>query len=333
VLDGWSTPTIVVEFLAFYRAEYRGTSVQLPTPRPFRDFIAWLAERDMAAAERYFRRALAGYAGAPPLQPLLRPPELRRRGERYGDLGRLVPAERTGELQAFARRHHLTLSTLVQGAWALLLSQLGASSDVVFGVTVSGRPAALAGVEEMVGMFINTLPVRLRIPATVPLLSWLHEHQEHHAELGEYEHTPLTKIQQWCPPLPGAALFESIVVFENYPEPAPRGEKESGDLDLGEFRFWIRESFPLILVVGPAAELSLRLKHDAGLYRSAALADLLADLEALLLQFLAAPAAPLASFVEWLDVRLAERRETLRQEIRKTRHERLLNATRRRGEP
>jgi amino acid adenylation domain-containing protein/non-ribosomal peptide synthase protein (TIGR01720 family) len=332
VLDGWSMPIVFEEFRALYRAHRRGGDVQLPARRPFRDYVAWLAERDQAAAERYFRRTLAGYAGAPVLQALLQPPGLRRQGQSYGDVGRLVSAERTAELHAFARRHHLTLSILVQGVWALLLSRLSDSLDVVFGVTLAGRPAALGGVEEMVGMFINTLPVRLQLTAATGLVTWLREHQVRHAELGEYEYTSLSRIQQWCPPLLGTALFESIVVFENYPEPAAK-QDESDGLAMSGFRYRIRETFPLILEVGPGAELSLRLKHDTGLYESAALADLLTDFEALLLAFLAAPEAPLASFAELLDSRTAARRETLRQGLREKRYERLQHATRRPGEP
>jgi amino acid adenylation domain-containing protein/non-ribosomal peptide synthase protein (TIGR01720 family) len=331
VLDGWSTPMLFAELLALYRALRRGEKADLLPRRPFRDYIAWLAARDLTAAERYFRGTLGGYAGASPLEPLLLPEERRKQGERYAAVRALLPRQQTADLHGFARRHHLTLSTVVQGAWALLLARLGGSPDVVFGVTVSGRPATLLGVEEMIGMFINTLPVRLQAGRDVTLVPWLRAHQERQAELPEHEHTPLAKIQQWCQTPAGAALFESIVVFENYPEPARTGE--GSGLESGGFQYWIRETFPLILDVGPAAELSLRLKYDEGLYQTAALADALTDLEALLGQFVATPEAPLASFLGLLDTRASARQEARRQELRESRFEGLQRAARRRGEP
>jgi amino acid adenylation domain-containing protein/non-ribosomal peptide synthase protein (TIGR01720 family) len=330
VLDGWSTPMLFADLFALYQASRRGVEAELPARRPFRDYIAWLGERDMAAAERHFRRVLRGYAGASPLAPLLLPPELRRRGESLGDVRRLLSVAGTAELKDFARHHRLTLNTLVQGAWALLLGRLGGDPDVVFGATVGGRAAALAGAEEMIGMFINTLPVRLPIEPGRLLVTWLREHQQRQAEIDEHAHTPLAKIQQWCPPRRGAALFDSIVVFENYPQPAGGSVEQSG-LEMGHFRYWIREGFPLILDVGPGAELSLRLKFDDGLYQGAAAAEALADLEALLAGFVAAPAAPLASFAALLEARAEERHERRRRDLREVRHQRLRQAARRRG--
>ena len=128
-----------------------------------------------------------------------------------------LSAATTAALQTFARQQQLTLNTLVQGAWALLLSRYSGEQDVVFGVTVSGRPATLAGVEAMVGLFINTLPLRVQDNPTQPLLSWLHALQTRQAEARQYDYTPLVQIQNWSEVPRGHALFESLLVFENYP--------------------------------------------------------------------------------------------------------------------
>src|SRR5205085_2478130 len=122
----------------------------------------------------------------------------------------------TAALQALARRHQLTLSTLVQGAWALLLSRYSGEREIVFGVTSSGRPADLTGSEAMVGLFINTLPLRVRVPSGLSLIPWLKDFQGRLVELRQYEYSSLMQVQEWSEVRRGSALFESIFVFENY---------------------------------------------------------------------------------------------------------------------
>src|SRR5205085_4004820 len=118
-------------------------------------------------------------------------------------------------LQSLARQHRLTLNTLIQGAWALLLSRYSGEEEVLFGATVSGRPATLEGVESMVGLFINSLPVRVKVFPHEPLLSWLERLQEEMVELREYEYSSLVQIQGWSEVPRGTPLFESIVVVQN----------------------------------------------------------------------------------------------------------------------
>src|SRR5262249_47056450 len=136
---------------------------------------------------------------------------------RFGEVRLSLSEADSSALAAFARKHHLTLSTLVHGAFALLLARYSGESDVVFGVTVSGRDAPLSGIDTMVGMFINTIPVRLRVPEEQDAIGWLEAVQGLEAELREHEHAPLARVQALSAVPRGTPLFEALVVFENYP--------------------------------------------------------------------------------------------------------------------
>ncbi|MCP4567752.1 MAG: non-ribosomal peptide synthetase, partial [FCB group bacterium] len=153
LLDGWSTPQVIRELFEHYRALAAGSEVHLPEPRPYRDYIAWLADREQTAAEAFWRRALDGL-GEPTLLASGR--VAGASGDAapsgYGDAELGLSEATTQALQDLAQGHRLTLNALFQAVWALLLSRYAGAGDVVFGITVSGRPAALGGVETMVGM-------------------------------------------------------------------------------------------------------------------------------------------------------------------------------------
>ncbi|MBN0480930.1 hypothetical protein JTM48_34670, partial [Pseudomonas aeruginosa] len=133
-----------------------------------------------------------------------------------GQFQRSLPPARTARLKTFAQRHAVTLNTLVQAAWSLLLQRYTGQDTVVFGATVAGRPAELAGIERQIGLFINTLPVIATPLPQQSLASWLQAVQGENLALREFEHTPLYDIQRWAGQ-GGEALFDNILVFENYP--------------------------------------------------------------------------------------------------------------------
>ncbi|HEU0079301.1 MAG TPA: amino acid adenylation domain-containing protein, partial [Longimicrobiaceae bacterium] len=191
LLDGWSVPLVMGEVFAAYAALLAGREPDLPPARPYREYVAWLAGQDSAAAEAFWREELRGI-GSPTRLGI----DLGPGGERgpQGVRELALPAEATEALRSLARRHGLTLNTLVQGAWAVLLSRYSGEEDVVFGATTSGRGAGLPEMESRVGLFINTLPVRVRVSAHAPLLEWLGELQERQAEMRAVEHTPLTEV-------------------------------------------------------------------------------------------------------------------------------------------
>jgi amino acid adenylation domain-containing protein/non-ribosomal peptide synthase protein (TIGR01720 family) len=213
LVDGWSEPKILEEVFAAYAALCDGRQPAL-APRPsYRRYIEWLREQDRGPAESFWRRHLAGFTrpNRLPADPAAEGPE----GNAEEELA-LAPAF-LEKLREVSRGSGLTLNTLLQGAWALVLGQACGDRDVVLGVTVSGRPAELPGSDEMVGMFINTLPLRARLAPEARLLPWLRALQEHTAELLQHESSHLVEIQGWSEVPRGLPLFETIVVCMNQP--------------------------------------------------------------------------------------------------------------------
>jgi amino acid adenylation domain-containing protein/non-ribosomal peptide synthase protein (TIGR01720 family) len=218
ILDGWSAALVLQEVAARYDAARDGSTLALPAPRPFRDFLAWLDRCDDDAAERHWRAALKDVAGPTPLGVDGIHPE---RG--HAARTTVVDPELSAALASSARRTGVTLNTFVQGAWALLLARYSGHDDVVFGVTVSGRPPGLAGVESMVGLFINTVPLHVEVPDSVAASAWLQELQASQVRGRAFEHTPVSRIQRWSDVPAGTPLFESAVVFRNHPGADPAG--------------------------------------------------------------------------------------------------------------
>ncbi|MFY9555517.1 MAG: amino acid adenylation domain-containing protein, partial [Blastocatellia bacterium] len=288
VMDGWSQPLVLKEVLAFYDAFCNGRELDMPIGRPFRDYVDWLQRQDLVRAREFWRNTLKGFT----VPTRIRVPRViqdsRSQGEAQGEYRMRLSAETTSSLQTLARQNQLTMNTLVQGAWALLLSRYSGESDVVFGAVVSGRPADLAGVETMTGNFINTLPVRVQIPPDKQLIPWLKGIQEQQAEARQYEYSPLAEIQRWSEAPRNSQLFESILAFENYPvdrlmRQGPASRRASIH-HAGE-----RTNYPLTVVVAPDEQFAVRFDFDGRQFGSATIARMAGHLRALLEAFAASP--------------------------------------------
>jgi len=218
LLDGWSLPQLLSEIFASYELLAKGKHPHWQPVRPYRDYIIWLQQQDASQAERFWRKYMSGFKTPTPL-PLCSAHHLTTRGKErgHGDLKLLLTPEATAALGKIARTYQLTLNSVVQGAWALLLSRYSGCSDVVFGATVSGRPAELEGVERMLGLFINTLPVRVQVSNHAKMCEWLRALQESNAEARQYEYSPLSEVQRWSDIEKGQPLFDSLFAFVNYP--------------------------------------------------------------------------------------------------------------------
>ncbi|HKV12758.1 MAG TPA: amino acid adenylation domain-containing protein [Thermoanaerobaculia bacterium] len=280
LMDGWSVPLVLREVAAAYRAFSAGEPLELPEARPYRDYIAFLQARDPGPAEELWRRILAGFT-VPTVLPVERREASASPVEERGREQVRWPATSFAGLEAFARRHQLTVHTLVQGAWALLLGRYSGSDDVVFGSVVSGRPPQLAGVESMAGLFINTLPVRVQMPPRASVLPWLQSLQAEQLALREVEHTPLVQVQRWSEVPPGTPLFDTLLVFENYPVD-PRIGQGLGALQIRRVEAVEHTSYPLNLLAAASGELSLTLEHDASRFEAATICALRLHLEQLL---------------------------------------------------
>jgi hypothetical protein len=286
LLDGWSGTLISRDIISFYRALSRGDDLRLPNPHPYRDYIAWLQQQDLASAEEYWREVLKGFTTATPLIPNNVPALTRNLQKRaYYACNIRLSTDETVRLRDAARKHRLTLNTLVQGAWAWVLSRYSGQQDVVFGATVSGRPPELAGVEEMVGVFINTLPVRVRVAPEMPVADWLWRLQKEQSETRQYEYSPLSRIQGWSEVKRGRPLFQSIVVFENFPvttsSSLPANHPGPGGWDI-RYLILVKESYPLTLAADPGSQLLLEIKYDTSLFDAATIRHMSKHLETLL---------------------------------------------------
>ncbi len=264
LLDGWSMSLLFKEVFERYDALHRGAQAQFVPTRPYRDYIAWLKRRkrqDQQNAETFWRLTLKGFSSATPLAVYCATPGQIEVRPTHQELGLSLPVSLTVALQEAAKQHQLTLNTFVQGAWALLLSRYSGEDDLVFGSVVSGRPPDLKGVEAMIGLFINTLPVRAQIPLHASSRSWLEALQDSQAKSRQFEYVSLLQIQEWSEIPRPRPLFESVVVFENYPVAESLEEGFEGfavsDIQLEE-----RASYPLALIAVPGAELQLRIAYD-----------------------------------------------------------------------
>ncbi len=309
ILDGWSAALVLREVAAAYEALARGAEPALETRRPFRDYVAWLRQQDLGAAEACWRQTLAGFVEPTTIGIDRSPGRTVAPGDHYAEAAAVLPEDLTASLQELARRQRLTLNTLVQGAFALTLARYSAERDVVFGNTTAGRPTTLPGAEGMIGCFINTLPARARIDPGQDLAGWLRDLQEAQLELRRFEHSPLSEIRRWSG-LPGdRPLFSAILVFENYAADASAG-KGSG------WEAHQRTHFPLTLAAWPGPRLELRAGFYTDRFEAAAVVRLLRHLEGVLRTFSAAtpgltlgglPALPESErhqlLAEWNDTR------------------------------
>ncbi|MFE3784986.1 amino acid adenylation domain-containing protein, partial [Amycolatopsis sp. NPDC059090] len=297
LLDGWSVFGILSDVVALLRGE------EPPARPPFRDYAAWLAAQDEERAEEHWRTELAGATPTP--LPLERPAVRTHTSSSTGRIPVELDDETSTAVYAFARRHRLTVNTVVQGAWAALLARYSGETEVCFGATVSGRPAELPGADDIPGIFINTLPVRVRLDGTRGVADWLRDLQAAQAESRRFGHVGLTKLQAWSG---GGSLFDSIVVFENYPI-----DEVS---QLRDVRAAERTSYPLGVVAYPGRRLSMILTHDPERIGGTAAARLAEHLEALVRGMIAAPHEPVSRvpMLSETEVQqlLAERNETAR---------------------
>ncbi|QYX31220.1 non-ribosomal peptide synthetase [Sphaerospermopsis torques-reginae] len=260
ILDGWSLPVIFKEVLTIYQATCQRVPHALPPLPPYRHYIQWLASRNQAKAKQFWQQHLAGISTSTRLGWEIPESEFDPSLPAYQEVELRLSASEFGLLQKMAQTQRLTLNTIAQGAWAICLQKHGAGEDVIFGVTVSGRPPELAEVENMVGLFINTLPMRVEINPSLSVANWLQNLQQHHLEMREYEYSKLTDIQKECN-LSGSALFESILVFENYP--VDQSLKEQGqDFRVDDIQFYEITNYPLTVGVIPDQGLLLKLNYQ-----------------------------------------------------------------------
>ncbi|MGK5544758.1 amino acid adenylation domain-containing protein, partial [Streptomyces sp. URMC 127] len=290
LLDGWSLPTLLRELFTLYARN--GDDTALPSPTPYRDYLTWLTAQDRDAARKAWREALAGVAEPTLLAPAGSTAGAASQSAVLCEVTEQLSEELTAALMLWARRHELTLNTVVQGVWGVLLGRLLDRRDVVFGATVSGRPPEVAGVGDMVGLFINTLPVRVRWEESESWAQVLTRLQGEQSALLEHQHLGLAEIQQAA----GArTLFDTTTVFESYPVDVGALEEleESGrGVRLVDIETADGTHYPLSLAVIPGRGLRLRLQYRPGLVEREAAEGMVTRLRLLLQAAVARPGQP-----------------------------------------
>lgn len=293
LMDAWCFSLVMADFLTFYKALLEGREIQSERPRPYRDYIGWLQRQDPEAAELFWRDYLRGLTQPTCLvgQDSMKVPE---RQPGVADQSVNLSVETTTKLLQLTQRYHLTLNTFVQGAWALLLSRYSGKQEVSFGVTVAGRPTDLPGAESIVGLFINSLPLRVHLPASTRLVDWLKALLAQNVKIRQFEYAPLVQIHAWSQVPREQALFESILVFENAPLDASLGENLPFHVTTESNR--THTNYPLTVVAMPSEELGLQLTYDQLVFDDQIIGSMLNHFKHLLQEMASHPESCLGDF-------------------------------------
>ena len=293
LLDGWSMPLVMKDLMFTYECYARGKEPVMERVTPYREYIRWLKAQDMDKAEAYWRKELKGIT-SPTTLTMDRNLKIEDDGLRaVSEEEILLPAAVSQKLAKFARQHKVTISTVLQAAWALLLSRYSGEMDIMYGMTVSGRSPELAKVEKMAGLFINTLPVRVEVRPEERFIDWIEALQMQLTDVQQYAYCPLVKIQSWSEIPPSYELFDSIFVFENYP--VDRSLKAfMGSLKIKDIQSMEQTNYPLTVVASPGRKIPIKISYDRHKFTATVVKRILGHLETLLTGAAEAPELKIA---------------------------------------
>lgn len=283
LLDGWSYGLLLKEVMAHYRALSAGRSLEIPVPRPYQEYVQWLEEQEIWEAEAFWYPRLSDF-DHPTALPFIKPG---RASGTFAEREWQLTQHEAQRLQSFVQQRHFTISTVIQGAWAVLLGRHSCQQDVLFGNTVSVRPAALAGVERMIGLFINTLPARVHLDQHEAVNDLLLRIQTEQIEARDHGFASLAQIHGWSGVARDRALFDSILVVENYPVNVFETEYSMdpvGDdsLRVGNAGGFARTHYPLTIHVLMMPRLVVQFVYDRGKFSDEAIDLLVNQLQILL---------------------------------------------------
>ncbi|RMH66208.1 MAG: amino acid adenylation domain-containing protein [Calditrichaeota bacterium] len=293
ILDGWSTPILLQELFILYESAFRGHPVTLPPARPFKEYIMWLNRQNPEKAMTHWRSLLADIQAPTPFN-IDKLPFRDQNTPAYAKAEIQLDNVLTQRLKELARQNGITPNTLMQGAWSLLLHHYSRENKVVFGVTVSGRPAEIPEVERMVGLFINTLPLCVETRPSAETDDWLRDIQKQAVAMRDFEYSPLADVQRQSGIKGHAPLFESILVFENYPVEEEMA-KQKRTVSFSGFGGYEQTNFPLTLLVGIRDNWVIEASYQTQRFSADLINRMLAHLKNLLISFAQNITAPLAA--------------------------------------
>jgi amino acid adenylation domain-containing protein/non-ribosomal peptide synthase protein (TIGR01720 family) len=292
LLDGWSLPKLIEDVFAIYAAEVTGKQPRLTERRPFHDYIAWLHDQDSAAMETYWRKQLGSFSNVNKLAIDLGGDSHIQQAE-FNQTLAVLDRDFTAEIQAFAQQQRVTVNIVLQAAWVVLLSRYCSSRDILFGLTVSGRPSGLDQVGDMLGLFINTVPVRAQLSADQTLEQLLQQLMSDSLEREPFSYVQLAELQRWSQVQAGQGLFDSLFIFENYPMDETL-DKQSSVLQLNDFQVYEQTDLPLTLLITPGKQLTLKISYQQQRFEAEAIQQLLAHFQGIIKRMLDAPQSLLA---------------------------------------
>jgi amino acid adenylation domain-containing protein len=309
ILDGRAYPIVLKEVFAFYEALLRGTSLRLPEPPQFRQYIDWLQHQDFSRDEPFWRLLLQGFDHPTPLPDSAGVEDVSPSENSHGQQRVHLSQAVTSALTRLARDNHITLATILEGAWALLLSRYTGETDVVFGVTLTCRRSSVPAAQSIVGLLINTVPTRVQVPPERPLVPWLQSIRRQQLALREHVHTPLVTIQKCSPVPPGTKLFQSLLVVENY-DLNSLLQAQGGAWARRRFQLLEQPGFPLTIAVYADKQLLITIEYERKRFDEATITRMLGHLQTLLAGIATEPQRQLRA-LPWLTA--AERHQLLNQ--------------------
>ena len=289
VLDNWSLPLLLEKAIAVYEGQLKGEIPQVEQGRLYQDYIAWLKQQDLTQAEAFWKESLNGLNGSENLNVLFRSTHETANGYAHIQL----PSGLTASLRALASEHQLDFQALVQGAWALLLSRYSGENEIVYGATVSGRPADLTGASLMIGPFSNVLPVHVRVSSSTPVVSWLKSLSSHLDDLRKYSFYPVTRWSSNNGDASYLPAFVSTVQIESSPTNGILHEN-GASLHVQQIQTVEQTKSPLMLIAPSQSEATLQLSYNPAAFDDASAARLTQHFENLLTGILQQPHLPIS---------------------------------------
>ncbi|MFZ1322477.1 MAG: condensation domain-containing protein, partial [Ignavibacteria bacterium] len=295
LMDGWSYPVIQKEVFTFYEAFKKGTTAELSTPVSFKQFIVWLNSTDKDSAKNFWMNELKDFGSPTPMifNKNKKTINAEKDADEIKDIEIKFSEELSHSLNNFVKENKLTLNSVIQGIWAFILSKYRNEKDVMFGGTVSGRNPLLKGIESMVGLFINTLPVRVNISDEAKVIDWLKDLQLKQIDREQYSYSALVDIQEWSEIPRGTKLFENILVFENYPVDKTLEEGVAG-IKIKDLKAVERTNFPLTVLIAPGRELTIHIAFETSKFSDEFINNILSSFESLTEQIIAKPDSKLS---------------------------------------